>query len=208
MIAGVLRPLVAAGCRFCGFTLFCRVDAVEEAPRMKQPRIISAGAGSGKTYWIARTVVEAVRSGAVRPEAILITTFTRKAAGELLDRVSAALIAAGLDEQAVRVRRARIGTVDSICGALVQEHAFAAGLSPRLSVLPEGEEKTLFDRSLSSALEAGDAELRRAAQAPLGRRLPRRRARDRAARARERRRAGRAAGDGRAERCLHLCLNS
>jgi hypothetical protein len=25
--------LVAAGCRFCGFRLFCRVDAVEEAPR-------------------------------------------------------------------------------------------------------------------------------------------------------------------------------
>jgi hypothetical protein len=25
--------LVAAGCRFCGFTLFCRVDAVEEAAR-------------------------------------------------------------------------------------------------------------------------------------------------------------------------------
>ncbi len=109
-------------------------------------------------------MVEAVRSGAVRPEAILITTFTRKAAGELLDRVSAALIAAGLDDQAVRVRRARIGTVDSISGALVQEHALAAGLSPRLSVLPEGEEKTLFDRSLSSALEAGDAQLRRAAR--------------------------------------------
>ena len=47
------------------------------------PRLVIAGAGSGKTATMADRVVWLVANGWVRPEEILGVTFTRKAAGEL-----------------------------------------------------------------------------------------------------------------------------
>ena len=51
------------------------------------PCLVVAGAGSGKTETMAARVVWLVANGLVRPERILGLSFTRKAAGELGDRV-------------------------------------------------------------------------------------------------------------------------
>jgi ATP-dependent helicase/nuclease subunit A len=48
--------------------------------------VIRASAGTGKTYQLALRFIGLLASGA-RPEEILATTFTRKAAGEILERV-------------------------------------------------------------------------------------------------------------------------
>ncbi|MDJ0321449.1 ATP-dependent DNA helicase [Pseudarthrobacter sp. PS3-L1] len=55
------------------------------------PRLVIAGAGSGKTATMADRVVWLVANGWVRPEEILGVTFTRKAAGELASRIRAKL---------------------------------------------------------------------------------------------------------------------
>lgn len=60
------------------------------------PALVVAGAGSGKTETMAARVVWLVAGGAVRRDAILGLTFTRKAAGELSDRIRRRL--ARLDE--------------------------------------------------------------------------------------------------------------
>jgi len=61
--------------------------------------VISAGAGSGKTYNLTERMVEMLGKG-VRPSAIIATTFTKKAAAELQERVRARLIEAGQSEAA------------------------------------------------------------------------------------------------------------
>jgi DNA helicase II / ATP-dependent DNA helicase PcrA len=71
--------------------------AVIEAPLA--PLLVVAGAGSGKTETMAARVVWLVAGGQVAPDGVLGLTFTRKAAGELAERVRRrlrALRAAGL----------------------------------------------------------------------------------------------------------------
>ena len=53
-----------------------------ELPR----ELVLASAGSGKTYPLSSRIIELLASGAP-PGDILASTFTRKAAGEILDRV-------------------------------------------------------------------------------------------------------------------------
>src|SRR5262245_16115681 len=58
--------------------------------------IIRASAGTGKTYQLAVRFIGLLAAGA-RPDEILATTFTRKAAGEILDRVLSWLAEAATD---------------------------------------------------------------------------------------------------------------
>ena len=62
---------------------------VIEAP--PTPALVVAGAGSGKTETMSGRVVWLVANGHVRPDEILGLTFTRKAAGELAERIGARL---------------------------------------------------------------------------------------------------------------------
>ena len=52
-----------------------------------EPLLVIAGAGSGKTATMADRVIWLVANKQVRPEEILGVTFTRKAAGELAQRI-------------------------------------------------------------------------------------------------------------------------
>lgn len=58
--------------------------------------VILASAGTGKTYQLTGRFIRLLAMG-VKPGAILATTFTRKAAGEILGRVLTRLASAALD---------------------------------------------------------------------------------------------------------------
>lgn len=119
-------------------------------------QIISAGAGSGKTFRLTQDLVRALDPasvGAVRPEGILATTFTRKAAAELCERARRAAFEHGLPEQADRLVGGMIGTVNSVCGRLLARFAFEAGLSPELRVIEEHEQARLFRQALHEVLD-------------------------------------------------------
>ncbi|MBX6388355.1 MAG: ATP-dependent helicase [Frankia sp.] len=114
-----------------------------------EPAVIVAGAGSGKTSVMAARVVWLVATAAIPPERILGLTFTRKAAGELADRVRTAL---------ARLRRAgfapapadgparapafdelgepTVSTYNAFASRLVADHALRLGLEPDCVVLP------------------------------------------------------------------------
>ncbi|MGH7686336.1 MAG: UvrD-helicase domain-containing protein, partial [Candidatus Dormibacteria bacterium] len=66
------------------------------------PLLVVAGAGTGKTMTLAHRVAHLIESGAP-PERILLLTFSRRAAAEMLAR-AASLTQAG------RLRRVRGGT--------------------------------------------------------------------------------------------------
>lgn len=125
---------------------------------MKNIEIVSASAGSGKTYKLAEVLEEAIASGDARPEAIVATTFTNKAAAELAERVRKRLLERGRMADADRLAAARIGTVNSVCGRLVSECAFELGLPPRMRVLDENQTKQALDKAMSGVITQAEEE--------------------------------------------------
>lgn len=129
---------------------------------MRSPdiRIISAGAGSGKTWQLTKEMTDLVAQGSsVRPEGIVATTFTRKAAAELTERLRQRLLEKGREADVHRMEGGFIGTVNGVCGALLQHLAFEAGLSPRIEVIPEEEQQVLFNKAISRAMDEDRVEL-------------------------------------------------
>lgn len=124
---------------------------------MKTIRIISASAGTGKTHRLAEELYKHIISGAARPEAILATTFTNKAAGELLSRIRRRLLQAGKVGEAHRLGAARIGTVNSVCSRLVSDFAFELGLSPHLQTLDENTAKIAIRKAMSEVVTQDEA---------------------------------------------------
>ena len=127
--------------------------------------IVTASAGTGKTYHLTGLIESATIEGG-RPETILATTFTVKAAEELRERIRARLLEKGLAEQAVRLLGARIGTVNGVCGGLIGEFALRLGLSPVAEIISE-------DMQVRAFREAADEAIARHANAldDLGHRL-------------------------------------
>ncbi len=122
-------------------------------------QLISAGAGSGKTFTLTRHLRELL-AGEVAPAGVIATTFTRLAAGELRERVRAALLEAGRPEVANQMEQALIGTVNSVCGSLLERFAFEAGLPPEQQVLDETQADLLFFQAMERALAGNRRQLR------------------------------------------------
>ncbi len=120
--------------------------------------IISASAGSGKTYRLANELDDAIASGTARPDAVLATTFTTRAAAELKERARTRLLHAGRVEDAHRLGAARIGTVNAVCGRLVADFAFELGLAPDLRVLDERAATVALRQALSRVVTADEIE--------------------------------------------------
>lgn len=79
------------------------------------PLLIIAGPGSGKTAVVTWRATHLVRSGQVRPENLLVTTFTNKAADELKDRIAAQL-------PDVNVEAMQVSTLHSFCAELLRRY--------------------------------------------------------------------------------------
>jgi len=120
---------------------------------MTKPRIktVVAAAGAGKTTRIVADITEEVKRRA--PEEIVATTFTIKAADELIERSRASLFKAGQADSAARLLGARFGTVNAICGQIVAEHALDLGRSPRAEIIPDTSITQLFAIAANAAIE-------------------------------------------------------
>ncbi len=114
-------------------------------------KFISAGAGSGKTYRLTQVLHQELKNG-VNPAGVIATTFTRKAAAELRERVRGHLLSENEVSLANAIGQARIGTVNGICGELLERFAFEAGLSPKLHVLEESQSTLLYQESIEAAM--------------------------------------------------------
>ena len=115
--------------------------------------ILSAGAGSGKTYTLTQRLATLLRTN-VKPAGILATTFTQKAAAELQERVRVRLLEEGLTEQANELGSALIGTVHSVGVRLLQRFAFEAGVSPLVEIIAENDGQRIFNESLAQVLSS------------------------------------------------------
>ncbi|MGW2918506.1 UvrD-helicase domain-containing protein [Streptomyces angustmyceticus] len=127
------------------------------------PQVIVAGAGSGKTTVMAARVVWLVGTGQVAPEQVLGLTFTNKAAGELAERVRAALLAAGVTDPDPLPSGAagtaadqppgepRISTYHAFAGQLLKDHGLRIGLEPSARLLADATRFQLAARTLRAA---------------------------------------------------------
>jgi DNA helicase II / ATP-dependent DNA helicase PcrA len=130
--------------------------AVIESPL--RPALVVAGAGSGKTETMAARVVWLLANGLVAPEEVLGLTFTRKAAGELAERVrrrlrhlaraaaadgvhlpGLAVAEDGADGGAalLTVARPTISTYNAYAASLVADHGLRLGIEPAARLLGE-----------------------------------------------------------------------
>ncbi|CAN5701496.1 ATP-dependent helicase [soil metagenome] len=133
---------------------------------------ILAGAGTGKTTTLTSRVAWMVASG-VPAERIMLLTFTRRAARDMISRTQS-LLAEAADVEAgsfgsASSSRARVlgGTFHSVAHRTLRRHAAALGLPDGFSVLDSSDACDVMD------LVRHELEPQRAAGVTRGRRFPR-----------------------------------
>ncbi|MEX2526143.1 MAG: UvrD-helicase domain-containing protein [Gemmatimonadota bacterium] len=148
---------------------------------MEDPRtLIRASAGSGKTFQLSNRYLGLIGEG-VAPDSILATTFTRKAAGEILERVLKRVAEASLDAEAAQelgasigtplnperaqeillvlvaaLHRLQVGTLDSFFIRMAGVFALELGLPPGWSIADEGQLQEFMGRALAKVVAEAD----------------------------------------------------
>lgn len=128
------------------------------------PLLIVAGAGTGKTTTLAHRVAFQIASG-VDPSRLLLLTYTRRAAAEMLRRVETILRRmAHAGEPSGRHRRqiARKvcgGTFHAVASGLLRRHGKLIGLEPQFTILDRSDSEDLMN-VLRADLELPDASTR------------------------------------------------
>jgi len=102
---------------------------------IKGPLLVIAGAGSGKTRTLTYRVARLVEEG-ISPNAILLLTFTRKAAQEMLKRAARLL-----DN---RCRNVAGGTFHSFAFSVLRKYAVMLGFKDSFSIIDRGDAEDLI----------------------------------------------------------------
>ncbi|WEV63724.1 UvrD-helicase domain-containing protein [Bifidobacterium sp. ESL0732] len=131
-------------------------DSPEQAAVINAPEdadvLVVAGAGSGKTYTMTRRIINLIKVG-VPPEKILGLTFTRKAASELLSRVSNAVAenarmteaeaniagtnTAGTQRRPNVFLKPQVSTYDAFFQSIVRQYGLLVGFDQNTQPLSE-----------------------------------------------------------------------
>jgi DNA helicase II / ATP-dependent DNA helicase PcrA len=97
------------------------------------PLLIIAGAGSGKTSTLAHRVAWLIEQGA-DPRRIMLLTFSRRAAAEMIRRVDLILVEFNRARGAATDSLAWAGTFHAIGARLLREYAETIGLAPAFTI--------------------------------------------------------------------------
>ena len=83
------------------------------------PLLMIAGPGTGKTFTLVKRIAYLVVEKKVKPDGIMVVTFTEKAAKELLTRISNEFIQHDVN---INMNEMYIGTFHSVCLRLLKEY--------------------------------------------------------------------------------------
>ncbi|MCL2839682.1 MAG: helicase-exonuclease AddAB subunit AddA [Defluviitaleaceae bacterium] len=104
-----------------------------------QEILVSAAAGSGKTYVLTERILRHISDG-IDIDRLLVVTFTEAASAEMRERVTKKLQAnPKLSHQAALLPIADISTIHSFCRKLVKEHFQVVELDPAFRVGDDAE---------------------------------------------------------------------
>ena len=136
----------------------------QEVIRLRDRNIlVSAAAGSGKTAVLVERILSKItdKEHPVDIDRLLIMTFTRAAAGEMKERISAAIEKAlcedpdneHLQRQTTLLHTAQITTIDGFCAYIIRNYFHLIGLDPGYRTADEGELKLLRGDVVKALLE-------------------------------------------------------
>jgi DNA helicase-2/ATP-dependent DNA helicase PcrA len=108
-------------------------EAVES---IEGPVLVIAGAGSGKTRTLTTRLAYLVSLG-IPAEKILLLTFTRKAAREMISRAEALV--------GNSCGKVQGGTFHSLCHYMLRQYGYLLGFSPNFTVLDRGDSEDLLN---------------------------------------------------------------
>ncbi len=107
------------------------------------PVLVVAGAGTGKTKTLAYHVAHLVCTG-VDPGRIMLLTFTRRAAGEMIRRAET-IVRVARPEISPHATRVWGGTVHSVANRLLRIYCKTVGLEENFTVLDQGDAEDLMN---------------------------------------------------------------
>ena len=136
----------------------------QQALEAREKRLlVSAGAGSGKTAVLTARITGMIISGEIDPARLLVCTFTRAAAWEMRARLVKQLQEAmqkpehaaneALRQRVAGMARAQIGTLHSVCQAIVRQYFVQAQFEPGARMLETHAAERLLAQSLQEAAE-------------------------------------------------------
>ena len=108
-------------------------EQLEAVQFVGRPQLILAGAGSGKTRVLTYKVAHLITQKKVRPENILMVTFTNKAAAEMRTRLIKLLPA--------QYELPLAGTFHSVAAKILRRQGKFIGLSPDFVIYDEADQK-------------------------------------------------------------------
>lgn len=106
------------------------IEGIQEEiiQHLDDPLWVIAGPGSGKTEVLVLRTLKLIFVNRIPPKSIIITTFTKKAANNLMDRILNYLPAIYTRhpelESEIDIHQLRIGTLHSLCTDIMQEYKF------------------------------------------------------------------------------------
>lgn len=108
------------------------------------PVLITAGPGTGKTFTLVKRAVYLIQECDVKPEQIMMATFTEKAAKELVTRITNELAKINIS---VNVNEMYIGTFHSLCLRIIKENLEFTRLKRNYRLLDTFDQKYLVFRN-------------------------------------------------------------
>ena len=122
------------------------------------PLLVSAGAGSGKTFMLTQRIAYALLnpelSGVTDIDQVLAITFTEAAAAEIKARVRNKLREEGMAGQALKVDACWISTIHGMCSRILHENALELGLDPQFGLIGDIEQARLLSQCMDEVLRA------------------------------------------------------
>jgi DNA helicase-2/ATP-dependent DNA helicase PcrA len=103
------------------------------------PLLVVAGAGSGKTKTLAYRVSYLISHG-IQPDRILLLTFTRRAADEMLKRAASAI-----KTKTPAIKSVWGGTFHAIANRILRIYAKSIGLSPDFTIIDRSDAEDFID---------------------------------------------------------------
>ena len=102
------------------------------------PLLIIAGPGSGKTFTLVERIYHLISEKGILPERLFVSTFTEKAAAELITRISSRLED---DNISVNLNEMYIGTFHSICLRFLEENREFTRLKRNFTLLDQFDQQ-------------------------------------------------------------------
>ena len=125
--------------------------------------LVSAAAGSGKTAVLVERIIKMItdEDNPCDIDKFLVVTFTEAAAGEMRDRISAAIEEClktdpenvHLQKQSVLIHKARISTIHSFCLDVIRNNFNSIGLDPAFRIADSSELEMLEDEIIDRVFE-------------------------------------------------------